>query len=1006
MGSGGGGILGAIITAVAVFAAAWTGGASLSVAAAYGAAAGALSYVASSALTQLGATAYDDAATSLSRSTSPASGLPILLGGQLPHKNGVSNGSFIMCGTIVPWFNVYNDSSQYLFTEHCIAMGGTEKYINQIYIDDEPVLAFPITSDGIVPTSSLVTKYQPYLQLEVRFGGEYSDSKSLPLQYAGNRWNNSFRGEGVVSISTVIKKTQDSLENSVLVNDNYVMKVELKGLVITDLYDMVQRASSNPPSQIYALLTNSIWGMGLDPSLIDLDSFRTAAAYCVDMEYYSNGNVSYSDTYKQTIESIMQTFGGLLYINAGKIFCGVDRIGLSVQTFNEENIIGAVQVITSGSGDYANTIDAKYTVPNSDYSNDVVRFPSDLSQSDVLASDGRVITKALDFSWIYDQTQLSYLANIELLKMKYSNNTIAFSTFDGWDLSVWDCIDVNIAEFNISGKYRVLSREILTSQDSVGMVNITAVQTNDNIYYGVDPGVWSPEGIIDSAVSVIPPSNLQVVKLGGTVNGNTVAMSWDQSGDTNLRGYYVYYRVNGTTNWTLAGSTNRFETSFILYSLIDGTEYDFAVSAYNDIGFISEKVTQEGIVPDYDFTLPTPTGLVLRNASISQFQTESVDFYIGWDDQSTLTVNGLPFTQYFKQYRIGVMKAGTLVKYYYTKDTNFVYTFAMNKADDIGRDVTFTVAALGWQAGTYSADASIEVSNPQAPLIQNFAVSSGIGALVCTWGIDNRPVDFDHIIVQVSSTSDFSSGVINHTTTAAYTAWFDCTDGQYYIRAAQVDVYDLDDSVLWTDTIPYTQNTSIPFSQLNEDVIDGILSSSQFNGVVTQIVDEVGYKGWQVVANNNGYISGIALGNDGEESVFTVVADRFSLISSDGATDEDRQYPFVVDAETGTTYLQNAMIQNAAIGSAQIADASINSAKIASASINTAAIQDGAISNAKIGNTIQSNNYVANYSGWYMDKNGNLFINGVGGTGRLTLNNNIIAVYDANNVLRVRFGLW
>ncbi|HIA7342757.1 TPA: hypothetical protein ACWR31_003252, partial [Escherichia coli] len=65
-------------------------------------------------------------------------------------------------------------------------MGGTEKYIEQLYIDDEPILNVPITADGKVENWMIKSKYQPYLQLEVRFGGTYSGSKSLPLQYGGS----------------------------------------------------------------------------------------------------------------------------------------------------------------------------------------------------------------------------------------------------------------------------------------------------------------------------------------------------------------------------------------------------------------------------------------------------------------------------------------------------------------------------------------------------------------------------------------------------------------------------------------------------------------------------------------------------------------------------------------------------------------------------------------------------------------------------------------------------
>lgn len=60
MGSGGG-ILGALVTAVMVAAAVYTGGATLAVAAAWGAAAGALSLVATSMLGQIATTTgYND----------------------------------------------------------------------------------------------------------------------------------------------------------------------------------------------------------------------------------------------------------------------------------------------------------------------------------------------------------------------------------------------------------------------------------------------------------------------------------------------------------------------------------------------------------------------------------------------------------------------------------------------------------------------------------------------------------------------------------------------------------------------------------------------------------------------------------------------------------------------------------------------------------------------------------------------------------------------------------
>ncbi len=74
--------------------------------------------------------------------------------------------------------------------------------------------------------------------------------------------------------------------------------------------------------------------------------------------------------------------------------------------------------------------------------------------------------------------------------------------------------------------------------------------------------------------------------------------------------------------------------------------------------------------------------------------------------------------------------------------------------------------------------------------------------------------------------------------------------------------------------------------------------------------------------------------------------------------------------------------------------------------ISDAFVQDGTITNAKIGNFIQSNNYVVNTSGWQLNKSGTFYINGSSGTGRMVITNNIIQIFDANNTLRVRMGLW
>ncbi|MCF7557737.1 phage tail protein [Pseudomonas petrae] len=132
----------------------------------------------------------------------------------------------------------------------------------------------------------------------------------------------------------------------------------------------------------------------------------------------------------------------------------------------------------------------------------------------------------------------------------------------------------------------------------------------------------------------------------------------------------------------------------------------------------------------------------------------------------------------------------------------------------------------------------------------------------------------------------------------------------------------------------------------------------------------------QYVSATGQYIAaGIALGisNDAGsvQSQFLVSADRFAIVNTiaGGAV----SVPFAV--QNGQVFLGSTFIQ------------------------------DGTITNAKIGSYISSTNYVAGQSGWILNKNGTLEINGaVAGGGRLVITNRSVRVYDANNVKRVQLG--
>ncbi|HFR6960166.1 TPA: phage tail protein, partial [Shigella sonnei] len=950
---------------------------------------------------------------------------------------------------------------------------GVEKHIEQIYIDNEPVLAVPITAEGVVPKESIAAKYQNYLQLEVRFGGDYTSTKTLAAKYAGSKWTNKFLGKGIVSISTVILKTQDSLENNILVNDQFALTVEMKGQVIYDFVDGTYKASSNPPSIIYDYLTNSIYGMGIDPSLINTDTFAETAAYCDAFEYYANGAISYQKTYKDNIENICQSFGGIMYVHAGQICITTDRKSVSVASFDERNMVGAVQVSTSGGTDYFNVVDCKFTNPESMYTTDVVRIPSDITTDEAVQHDGQVIALSRDYSWSYDQEVIAKMANVDVLKAKYALRTISFTTSEGWDLEVWDAINVSNEELAISGKFKVLNKDISTDQENVGYVTITAVEAPDAMYDGIDPGIWSPGGVINfPELQVLPPTNLQAVRKGNTTSGSIVDLTWDASPDPYLRGYYVYYRLNGSSTWTYAGQTGVQKLDYELFGLSDTASYDFSVEAYNNLGLVSKKLSLTGIVPTFNFALPAVTRVVLTNKTESAYVTDSPDFNIAWDSQKDIRVNNRSFSEYFKYYVIKIYDGTKLVDTFYTQSNAFNFTLEMNRLKV--RKPTIGIIAQGFNDGTYSEEVKITVENKQCGLVEDVSFTGGFGNLFASW---TKSTERDYAGAIIS--------IVNGTNTRIFTSYapeFDSipniTDGEYKVKMGFFDVFGTDD-IQYCPEQTISINSKYQFTEDDAEAINGILDledrltgtindavkiankntstvisaseartndkitasektlSTQITGVNSSLSQKLstvestanGNKASiqtlsQTVTDNNkaqttavsqlrsdvngqiatvnqsmstkadkstvdaqyslsvqanGTVAGmrlVASSGTSNNSAIYFAANKFIVSGTDTAT-VGGTAPFAI--VNGTTYLKTAMIQAASIGTGYIADAAITNLKLASGSVNTLNVVDGCITTAKISNTIQSTNYVANKTGWQINKAGTILINGTGG---------------------------
>lgn len=810
----------AVLAGLSAAAAAYAAGLAIGWVIAAGVAAAAVSYLSTSMMMKVGdiGTTYQSTSSQSSRSSSPSTGIPIVYGASTSRT-----------GSIIAWQNVLNDEGSYLCTVHCVAIGELDHYIEQLLFDNKEVLNVPITQEGIVPKSSIQARYAPYLQLEVRFGGEsYDGAMSLAKQYGGERWTDSFKGNGLCTITTVIRKTQDSQIDGILPNYNYALAVQTRGKKIIDILTGVIKASSNPVNILYDFITSEVYGLGVSVLDIDMDNFKIAAQYCDVKGLYCDGTISYDKSMKSNIERILQTFSGVLYQSADKFKIALDVADIPVTNFNVENIISKVQLNSGSQNDYYNVIDATYTnIEDEAYSNDIVRFPSNIEESGILVKDGTVKKKDEDYTLVLSKTQLAQLVNPEILKAKYINSTVSFSTYDALSLSVWDVITLTYPELGyVNKKFRVISKTMPFSAEQIGLCQLECTEYFDEVYQGTDKGVFSQSGKtnLPDPSEVLPPTNLQV-SLQGTVNaGNTVTLSWEASQDLNLAGYYVRYKLSTATEWINIGSTNRYTTSFDI-NLATSNKYDYEVKAFNQIGYVSSGISVLGNVPTTSFTLPAVTGLVLKNAT-SGTVTDSTDFRITWDDQSDLVVKNKRFSDYFKQYEIRVYNGTTLVKTFTSTGNSFDLTKDINT---VGRKPTFGVVAKGYNSGTFSAETKITVENKQHLAPASVLMEGGFGTAFISW---KKSTERDYAGTQIVITDSVAKTVeVVNSTEQEFTS-ISLKDGSYTLKIGHYDQFG-QDGIVYSTEQQITMKTVYEYTATDVQQIKDLVNlSGEVSGAV------------------------------------------------------------------------------------------------------------------------------------------------------------------------------
>ncbi|HCJ9430435.1 TPA: hypothetical protein NV933_001034 [Klebsiella pneumoniae] len=764
-----------------------------------------------------------DTATALGTTSDPKTVIPVVYGQQ-------------RVGGINVWKAVGKDTT-YLVQIFALCEGQIGGF-KSLYLDNKKIVLDGNYQSGILNEQAIHPDYRKFVEVELSVGAPKGHVFTLAQKYLGkdinnSGWPDSATGNNVASVCVVMRKRNKDLQNQAdILQPNSQLTADISGLLIQDLNTGNREASRNGPSQLLDYATNTRYGLGIPLDKIDTESFKACADHSLRNNLYSDGSTDPNATFKENLTQMTAAFQGVIFESFGRMTCRIDGPDVVQFDFNEDNIsAGSVTLNSGGSEGYYNTLNVSYQDPALDYSDQVLRYPSDTVNDGTIAKDKRIIAKDITYRFVKQKSQLDVIASIERNKSLLKNQ-IVFSTVDAYTVQVWDVIRVNFPELQLQDSlWRVFQVDRSLEKGAAGLITITAAEYDPKVYtdldYAKDPN--NSGSNIPNASVLIAPKNLQVTSVAETAIGRTFKVQWESEEDFNRAGFYVQYAVSGTDEWTQAGFTSG--NYFMIMNMDITKKYDIRVCA-TGLVYRSEWVYQNNTNPAVSYQLPKVTGLRLVNSDAGTNITTATQFEFAWDDQSNqkFNVNGTTqtFNEVFQYYEVQI--TGTKTVSYRTKNINFTYDFRMNQLNGLSREITIKVIAVGY-AGMKSEPVQITAKNNQHPAIQNFVARTGIslnsGMIFTQWKPSTVP-DFEQTTVQIARDKEFTKEVRSFVSKDDVLNFElgENGEGTWYVKAAQNDVFG-SDNVVWTSPTILDVKYEIPFTPDDIDTIEDMLGLNE-----------------------------------------------------------------------------------------------------------------------------------------------------------------------------------
>ncbi len=334
--------------------------------------------------------------------------------------------------------------------------------------------------DQIFLDSKLYTEYGGNVS-HWFYGGTDSQTINQDLNNAVANWTDPLRHTCYV----VFKLTY----NRDYFNSFPKRNVLLKGRKLFDFRTSTTSWSDNPVLALYDFMTNTRYGLGKDPSVIDTDSWGEAATHCENKGWKLNMAIGQSESAQDILDSILRLFRGQMVWYDGMFYLRyADLLSEStVMSITDAHIVqdgqGRAQISISQPSKFgkADGLRAKFIDPTKNYAVD-----------DLLVGDEQGVITEMRFLGCTNREHVKNLANYNLERLKLDRTISGTFRDDCLQLEPNDLVNLTVSSLAIADQpARVQQADI----QSNGLINLSLLYEDELLYNDtldeVEEGVYT-----------------------------------------------------------------------------------------------------------------------------------------------------------------------------------------------------------------------------------------------------------------------------------------------------------------------------------------------------------------------------------------------------------------------------------------------------------------------------------------------------------------------------------